>query len=139
MPGLDPTGSSVFAKSGDRRAEVGFGRIPEGLDQGMVLQRLLDDAPLDPLTPAMNEADFTEACLMCRVHILFDDRLDVAWREGVEIERAFDRDPVGHEAVYVAVTTVLMPPRTEKSPTTVIRRGRQTATRSSRIWLVTDS
>ena len=34
---------------------------------------------------------------------------------------------------YEAVTTVLMPPRTEKSPTTVIRRGRHAETRSSRI------
>src|SRR4051794_25602187 len=40
---------------------------------------------------------------------------------------------------YSAVTTVLIPPRTEKSPTTVMRRGRMAATRSSRIWLVTDS
>ena len=42
-------------------------------------------------------------------------------------------------AVYSAVTTVLMPPRTEKSPTTVMRRGCSAATRSSRIWLVTCS
>ena len=63
---------------------------------------------------------------MRRVHVLLDDRLDVARREGVEIERAFDRDPVGHvtRPYRLAVTTVLMPPRTEKSPTTVIRRGR---------------
>ena len=54
---------------------------------------------LNPLAAAMNEADLTEACIVCRVHVLFDDRLDVARREGVEIERAFDRDPVGHEAV----------------------------------------
>ena len=40
---------------------------------------------------------------------------------------------------YVAVTVVLMPPRTEKSPTTVMRRGAHAATRSSRIWLVTAS
>ena len=46
-----------------------------------------------------------------------------------------DRSRVG----YVAVTTVLMPPRTVKSPTTVIRRGLHAATRSSRIWLVAAS
>ena len=34
---------------------------------------------------------------------------------------------------YVAVTVVVIPPRAEKSPTTVMRRGRQAATRSSRI------
>ena len=38
-----------------------------------------------------------------------------------------------------AVTTVVMPPRTLKSPTTVICRGAQAATRSSRILLVTAS
>jgi len=65
----------------------------------VILERLLDYAPLNPFAAAMNEADLTEACIVCRVHVLFDDRLDVAWREGVEIERAFDRDPVGHEAV----------------------------------------
>ena len=30
---------------------------------------------------------------------------------------------VDRQRAYVAVTTVLMPPRTEKSPTTVMRRG----------------
>ena len=37
---------------------------------------------------------------------------------------------------YRAVTVVVMPPRTEKSPTTTMRRGEQAATRSSRIWFV---
>jgi len=99
LPGLVQIGTSVFAKLGDRCAEVGLRRIPEGLDQGVILQRLLDDAPLDPFAAAMNETNLIEACLVRRVHVLFDDRLDVAWREGVEVERAFDRDPVGHEAV----------------------------------------
>ena len=40
---------------------------------------------------------------------------------------------------YDAVTTVLMPPRAEKSPTTVMRLGAHAATRSSRIWFVTAS
>ena len=43
------------------------------------------------------------------------------------------------EFSYDAVTTVLIPPRTEKSPTTVIRRGWQAATRSSRMAFVTAS
>ena len=60
-----------------------------------------------------------------------------AWR----FERAFDRDlaAVTLGRRNVAVTIVLMPPRTEKSPTTVMRRGWHAATRSSRIWLVTAS
>jgi hypothetical protein len=59
----------------------------------------------------------------------------------VEVERALDRNPVSHLKAqspkpkaqspgvgryvwsYDAVTTVLMPPRTEKSPTTVMRLG----------------
>ena len=50
--------------------------------------------------------------------------------------------PIRHHrqgATNVAVTTVLIPPRTEKSPTTVMRRGCSAAIRSSRIWFVTFS
>jgi len=42
-----------------------------------------------------------------------------------------------HFFSYVAVTTVLMPPRGVKSPTTVMRVGAHAATRSSRMRLVT--
>ena len=35
----------------------------------------------------------------------------------------FTAFPYGESASYDAVTTVLIPPRTEKSPTTVMRRG----------------
>ena len=76
-----------------------FGSVPEGLDQRMFLERLLNDSPLNALAAAMNEAHFIEARFVCSVHVLFDNRLDVARREGVEIERAFNRDAVGHEAV----------------------------------------
>ncbi len=48
-----------------------------------------------------------------------------ALRRGYRAERG--------SCTYSAVTTVEMPPRTEKSPTTVILRGRHAATRSSRI------
>ena len=47
----------------------------------------------------VNEANLTEARFVCGVHVLFDNRFDVARGEGVEIERAFDRNAVGHEAV----------------------------------------
>lgn len=40
---------------------------------------------------------------------------------------------------YSAVTRVVMPPRAVKSPTTVMRRGAQAATRSSRMRLVAAS
>ena len=48
-------------------------------------------------------------------------------------------DPAAHRAANSAVTEVVMPPRAVKSPTTVIRRGRQAATRSSRMRLVAAS
>ena len=63
----------------------------------------------------------------------------------MEVEFRLDGDSEGSRSirgsgfVYVEVTTVLMPPRTEKSPTTVMRRGWRAATRSSRIWFVTCS
>ena len=85
--------------------------------------------------------------------VLVDDGRDVARGEGVEIEDIFDWDFVRIHTLtvsgchfrfyspftYPAVTVVVIPPRAEKSPTTVMRRGAQTATRSSRIWLVTAS
>src|SRR5262249_42012726 len=40
---------------------------------------------------------------------------------------------------YTARTSVLIPPRTLKSPTTSAHRGRAAATKSSRMWLVTAS
>ena len=40
---------------------------------------------------------------------------------------------------YDATTVVVMPPRAVKAPVTVMRRGEQAATRSSRIWLVAAS
>ena len=49
-----------------------------------------------------------------------------------------DRD-CPRQSAYSAVTTVWMPPRMLKSPTTFIFRGRTAATRSSRIRLVTAS
>lgn len=104
----------------------------------MPLERLLYDAALHAATAAVDESNLAQARGVRGAHVFFDKGPDVARCEGVQIQRAFDRDAVRH-AAYVAVTTVLMPPRTEKSPTTVMRRGPHAATRSSRIWFVTAS
>ena len=76
-----------------------FGSVPEGLDQRMFLERLLNDSALNTLAAAMNEAHLIEARFVCSVHVLFDNRFDVARCKGVQIERAFNRDAMGHEAV----------------------------------------
>ena len=59
----------------------------------------------------------------------FDELTQLAEKE---LKRSGDQA----RASYVTVTTVLIPPRTVKSPTTVMRRGWMAATRSSRISLV---
>ena len=76
-----------------------FCSIPERLDQRVFLERLLNDTSLNPLAAAVNEANLTESRFVSGVDVLFDNRFDVARGEGVEIERAFDRNAVGHEAV----------------------------------------
>jgi hypothetical protein len=66
----------------------------------MAFERLLDDATLDAFAAAVNQANLAEPSLVRRVHVLFDDRLDIAWLEGVQIERPFNRDLVGHFGVW---------------------------------------
>ena len=118
----------------------------------MAIEDLVNDPALNAFAASVNESDLGEARSVRRVDVLVDDRRDVARRERVKIERAFDRNLLwvrsvvgefGHGAPalpmglcyagYVAVTTVFMPPRTAKSPTTRMRRGWHAATRSSRI------
>ena len=94
----------------------------------MPVERGLHDAALDSSAAPVNEADFGESRGCSSVHVLGDDGRNVRGCERVEVELAFDRNANGlisHQplATYSAVTTVLMPPRTEKSPTTVMRRG----------------
>lgn len=109
-------------------------RIVEKLQhEGVPFEGLLHDPALHPRATAMNQPHLAQSFRMRLVEVLFDDRGDVARREGVEVELAFDGDPqrvlilhcYGVEACwsYRTVTSVLMPPRTEKSPTTVMRRG----------------
>ena len=105
------------------------------------LECLLDDSALHTLAAAVNQSHFPKAGVM-RGGVFIDHRRDVSRGEHMEISacpRSGHACAPRYPAAYVAVTTVLMPPRTEKSPTTVMRRGWQAATRSSRIWLVTAS
>ena len=113
----------ALAETRDRGAEMGLGGVPEFDDKRVAFESVLNDAALYAAAAAMNQTNFTEASFPCRVHVFLDHRLDVARLEGMEVQRILDRDAVRHGRIYEAVTTVLMPPRTEKSPTTVMRRG----------------
>ena len=113
----------------------------------MALERLLDDAALDAATATVDEPQLGEPGFVSRADVLFDDGRDVARRERMQVELRFDGDGVRfavHRSPfavpgYAATTVVVMPPRAVKAPVTVIVRGRQAATRSSRIWFVSVS
>ncbi len=116
----------------------------ETLDQCVVFEGVLHDAALYADPAAVYQADLAQAGRVGFVDVFFDHRGDVARLEGVEVELGFDRDADGlvHGQASdsnTAVTEVDSPPRTENSPTIVIRLGLQAATRSSRIWFVTAS
>jgi len=119
---------------------VGRGIVEKFHYQRMPLECLLHDTALHAYTAAMYNPHLAQTRSVCLAYVLFDDRRDIARREGMQIDRCFDwnavgpaprdvervlilhsRQPVGFS--YRAVTSVLMPPRTEKSPTTVMRRG----------------
>ena len=76
-----------------------FRRIPELDNERMPLECLMHDAALDPAATSVNEADFAKTEVPCGGDVLFDDRLDVAGGECVEVEGVFDRDPACHGAV----------------------------------------
>jgi hypothetical protein len=63
--------------------------------EGVPFQGLLHDAALHPCSPAMNEPDVAQSGSVCFIQILFDDRWDVAGREGVEVEDPFDGNREG--------------------------------------------
>jgi len=80
---------------------MGFGGIPEFGDEGMPLERLLNDASLNALAAAVNQPDLTQSGVVRRGDVLLDDRCDVAWRERVQVEVVFDWDAVGHRATAI--------------------------------------
>ena len=111
----------------------------------MLLEDGLDDRALRAAAASVNQAKFPQAGLVRGAYVLIDDGRDVARRERMEVELPFDGDAVriprfGHAGfTYSATTDVVMPPRAVKAPVTVMRRGWHTATRSSRMRLVTAS
>jgi hypothetical protein len=127
------------------------GRIVPELDHtAMLLECRLHCGALDPSSAAVNEPHFAQPEGRRGIDVFADNGDDVGRSEGVEIELGLNGNAeglvLGHRRPalqtgcrYSAVTTVLIPPRTEKSPTTVMRRGCSASTRSSRIWLVTFS
>ena len=140
----------------DGRAEVRLRRVPVALDQrrDRASSRWIVGA-LHALAAAVNQPDLGEARLARRVQVLVDHGRSRRAAQSVQIDRVLDRDRerfVVHGTaelatrllrprlrLYSAVTLVVMPPRAVKSPITVMRRGAQAATRSSRIWLVAAS
>lgn len=130
----------------------------ERRDEGMPIENRLDPATLDARAASVNQPDFPQTRRVGRVNVLLDDRRDVPRMERVEVERVVDghavRRLVGHTVgpgsirgrgdvaggfSYEAVTTVVIPPRTEKSPMTVILLGLHASARSSRMRFVTAS
>src|SRR5262245_31923433 len=118
----------------------------------MLLERGLHDAALNATAASVHEPHVLQSRVRRRVHVFLDDRRNVPRRERVEVQLRFDGKSnrvVLHAAycllptvycllptvylTYSAVTVVFIPPRTEKSPTTVMRRGLMAETRSSRI------
>src|SRR5438309_8073679 len=92
-------GKPLFAQARDGRAQMRLRGVPELDDQRMPFERLLDDAPLHTAATSMNEAHLAQTALPGDVHVLLDDRFDVARLEGVEVERLFDGDAARHGAV----------------------------------------
>src|SRR5262245_56237557 len=117
-------------------------------DQRMAFELRLNDAALDAAAASVHEPHFTQSRLRRRVDVFLDDGSNLSRRKRVQIDLRFDWNSyrvIGHHSsstrqpgdsqcrksnqpdtqprVYCTVTIVLMPPRTEKSPTTVMRRG----------------
>ena len=67
-------------------------RVPELLDERMVLERLLDDPALNTFAASVNQPHFAKAGLMRGADVLDDDRRNIPRRERVKIDRVLDRD-----------------------------------------------
>jgi hypothetical protein len=76
---------------------------------------------LNAFSPSVNQPHLAQAGCVCGAHVLGNHRRDVARREGMQVERVFEWNVF--QDGYDAVTMVFMPPRTAKSPTTVMRFG----------------
>ena len=114
---------------GEGRSEMCRRIVAEFDDARMAIESGLHDPALHAFAPSVYETHVAKPRIDRCIDVVADNRGDVSRRESVEIQFRLDRNPdrfVGHDRqrfTYSAVTTVLIPPRTEKSPTTVIRRG----------------
>ena len=68
-----------------------LGSIPELDDERMTIEHLLHDPALNALAAAMNQPHLAQAGVMCRRHILLDDRRHVARGERMQVERVLNR------------------------------------------------
>jgi hypothetical protein len=75
-----------------------FGCVPEFRDERVPIERLLHDAALHAAPAAVDEANLAQARRVRGVHVLVHNGFDVAGCEGVQIQRAFDRDVMSHAA-----------------------------------------
>ena len=62
----------------------------------------MDDRPLDALPAPVDQAHLAEASPGRLAEILLDDRRNVPWREGVEIECVLDRQDDGSMIVRIS-------------------------------------
>jgi hypothetical protein len=92
------------AQPGDGCSEMRLQRVPEFDNQRMLLQRVLDDATLNALAAAVDQADLTEAGFVRGGDVFRDDGRDVTWRELVQIEVVLDGNTVRHRATATPVT-----------------------------------
>jgi hypothetical protein len=102
--------------------------VPEFQHARMPVQRRLHHAALHAAPAAVYQAHLSKASRRGGFDVFLDDRYDVGRRKRVQIDLGFDWDLERHNlqsqrSRYSAVTLVLIPPRIEKSPTTVMRRG----------------
>ena len=84
--------AASFGEARNCRAKVGFRVVEEFGHERIAVQNLLNDAPLDALAAAMDQADLAQTGRMCGVKVFIDDRRDIGRREGVKIKAVFDRN-----------------------------------------------
>src|SRR5262245_53039619 len=78
---------------------MAFGRVAERGDERVLGERTMDAGALYPDPAAVNQAHLAQTSLVRRGDVLLDDRRHVTRREGVQVERVFDGNAVGHGAL----------------------------------------
>ena len=71
---------------------MGFRRVEEGHDVIVLLEDRLNDSTLDTLTATVNQTNLGQASLARGADVFVDDGRDVTWMEGMQVERALDRN-----------------------------------------------